>query len=444
MKETKIGFCIPDFDPIRLKDFLSSNDAGKWGADPTGENDIAVVRSTNFNDTGYLDLSDVALRSLPEDDYKKTKLLENDIVIERSGGSANQPVGRVSFVTKEIEDTGFGFSNFIQRIRVSDEHNAKYVFYCLYHLHSAGITQTMQTQTNGIRNLEYRYYLNQKLPKPSPTEQTHIANFLSSVDKTIQASKNSIAKLEKLKTSLMQNLLTGKMKPDGTWRTEDEFWIDDKFGKVPNGWVVKFIGDEYVSQINPLYDYEINKEYDFLEMAAVENNFEGIKQYDKIFLSKKNSGYACFKNGDILFAKITPCTENGKIAIIENCSTEIGFGSTEFIVISPSSNINNYLLFSYLSLGNIHKRAVGLMEGTTGRQRVPWKIFKNVLQIAFPINPEEQLKIVEPLQSIDKNLKNRLTRLNHLHKLKKSLMQNLLTGKVRIPQEALKKEENEQ
>lgn len=38
MKETKIGFCIPDFDPIRLKDFLSSNDAGKWGSDPNTEN----------------------------------------------------------------------------------------------------------------------------------------------------------------------------------------------------------------------------------------------------------------------------------------------------------------------------------------------------------------------------------------------------------------------
>jgi type I restriction enzyme S subunit len=434
---TKIGFCIPEFDPIRLKDFLSSNDAGKWGSDPNDDNGISVVRSTNFNNTGYLDLSDVALRSLSEEDYLKTKLIENDIIIERSGGSANQPVGRVSFITKDIEETGFGFSNFIQRIRVSDEYNAKYIFYCLYHLHSAGITQTMQTQTNGIRNLEYRYYLNQRLPKPSKIEQTQIANFLSTVDKTIQATKNSIAKLEKLKTSLMQNLLTGKMKPDGTWRTQDEFWIDEKFGKVPNGWTLKYIGDDYVSNINPLYEYEINQEFDFLEMAAVENNFDGIKQYDKVFLSKRNSGFACYKNGDILFAKITPCTENGKIAIIEDCTTGIGFGSTEFIVISPTSNIDNYLLYSFLSLGNIHQRAVALMEGTTGRQRVPWKIFKNVLQIPFPIEKEDQMEIVKPLISIDKNLKIRSRRIDHLVKVKKSLMQNLLTGNIRIPQEQL-------
>jgi len=40
----------------------------------------------------------------------------------------------------------------------------------------------------------------------------------------------------------MQNLLTGKMKPDGTWRNEDEFYMDDKFGKVPVGWSVKYVG----------------------------------------------------------------------------------------------------------------------------------------------------------------------------------------------------------
>lgn len=237
----------------------------------------------------------------------------------------------------------------------------------------------------------------------------------------------------------MQNLLTGKMKPDGTWRSEDEFWTDEKFGKVPNGWVLKFIGEDYVSKINPLYNYQINQEYDFLEMASVENNFEGIKQYDKVYLDKRNSGFACFKNGDILFAKITPCTENGKIAIIENCSSEVGFGSTEFIVISPTENIDNYLLYSFLSLSKIHKRAVALMEGTTGRQRVPWKIFKNVLQISFPKEVKEQEAIVKPLKTIDNNLKKRLSRLDYLLKLKKSLMQNLLTGKVRIPQEAFKK-----
>lgn len=73
----------------------------------------------------------------------------------------------------------------------------------------------------------------------SKTEQTAIANILSKVDETIAAIQSSIASAERLKKGLMQNLLTGKMKPDGTFRTPDEFYIDDKFGKVPVGWEVK-------------------------------------------------------------------------------------------------------------------------------------------------------------------------------------------------------------
>ena len=74
------------------------------------------------------------------------------------------------------------------------------------------------------------------LPKPPKPEQTAIATFLSKVDEAIAATQNSIEAAEKLKKALMQNLLTGKLKPNGTWRTEDEFFEDEKFGKVPKGW----------------------------------------------------------------------------------------------------------------------------------------------------------------------------------------------------------------
>jgi len=209
----KLGESNPSFPSMRLKDFLSSNDAGKWGAEPTeDEDDVFIVRSTNFNDTGFLDLSNVAIRKLTKDEFKKTKLEAGDILIERSGGSANQPVGRISYVPSEVAEKGFGFSNFIQRIKVSDDYDSKFIFYCLYYLHSAGITQTMQTQTNGIRNLEYRYYLNQKFPNPPKPEQELIADNISTVDETIKSAKEMIIELENLKKSLMQNLLTGKVR----------------------------------------------------------------------------------------------------------------------------------------------------------------------------------------------------------------------------------------
>lgn len=431
MKETKIGFCIPEFDPIRLKDFLSSNDAGKWGSDPNGEGDIAVVRSTNFNDTGYLDLSDVALRSLTEDEYKKTQLLENDIVIERSGGSANQPVGRVSFITKEIEETGFGFSNFIQRIRVSKEHNAKYVFYCLYHLHSAGITQTMQTQTNGIRNLEYRYYLNQKLPKPNPTEQTHIANFLSTVDKTIQATKNSIAKLEKLKTSLMQNLLTGKMKPDGTWRNEDEFWTDEKFGKVPNGWKIKKVKN--VAANITMGQSPSSETYNFnnIGLPFVQGNADMGKKHPEIRFYTSDPKKVSVLN-DLLLTVRAPV---GDLYINNLEKISIGRGICALSFSSPA-----LMMFVYYSLYR-NNQFVRLQQGTTFTE-INQREVKGLI-LLVPDDENEVEAIQAKITSIVKNIEVKGDKIEQLLSVKKSLMQNLLTGKVRIPQEALKEAENE-
>ena len=89
-------------------------------------------------------------------------------------------------------------------------------------------------------------------------EQTAIANILSKVDEAIAAVQSSIDAAERLKKSLMQKLLTGKRKPDGTFRTPEEFYIDEKFGKVPVGWKCdKFKEFAVLQRGNDLTDNEV-------------------------------------------------------------------------------------------------------------------------------------------------------------------------------------------
>ena len=237
-KQTKIGTVCSDFDTFQLKSVLVKNDAGDWGGEPD-KDAIGVIRSTNFNNDGKLDLSDIAYRTLSKRKFEEKKLYASDILIERSGGSETQPVGRVGFITDEMAKTDYAFANFIQRISLNDEVNAKFVYYCLQQMYEMGITAGMQSQTTGIRNLDWKQYIKVSLPKPSPDEQSAIATMLSKVDEAIAAVQGSIAAAERLKKSLMQNLLTGRMKPDGTLRTDEEFYLDEKFGRVPKGWVVK-------------------------------------------------------------------------------------------------------------------------------------------------------------------------------------------------------------
>mgnify|MGYP004506024337 CR=1 FL=1 len=107
-----------------------------------------------------------------------------------------------------------------------------------------------------------------------------------------------------------------------------------------------------------------------------------------------------FRNGDTLLAKITPCLENGKTAFV-NClqEDEIGFGSTEFIVLRAKENIDERFLY-YLSISpEFRKQAISLMEGTSGRKRVN----EHALKISEFLIPdiEGQRKIANILSAID-------------------------------------------
>ena len=430
-KQTKIGTVCSDFDTFQLKSVLVKNDAGDWGSEPD-KDAIGVIRSTNFNNDGKLDLSDIAYRTLSKRKFEEKKLYASDILIERSGGSETQPVGRVGFITDEMAKTDYAFANFIQRISLNDEVNAKFVYYCLQQMYEMGITAGMQSQTTGIRNLDWKQYIKVAIPKPSPDEQSAIAAILSKVDETIASVQASISAAERLKKSLMQNLLTGRMKPDGTLRKEDEFYVDEKFGRVPLGWEVKAIGDKDVCKINPVYKYKKKKVYDFIPMEAIKENFEGVDYVEKQVID--NGSYTRFKAGDILFAKITPCSENGKVAYIDHIDSEVGFASTEFIVFHPTENVDGKYVYLLLSSGNVHRLAISLMEGTTGRQRIPWKIFRNRIFVPMP-DKVEQTIIVDKILAFDKQIKENNNKIAVLERLKKSLMQNLLTGKVRVNKE---------
>ena len=241
-KFSKIGKICKDFDIVQLRSVLVKNDSGDWGSEPDN-NAVGIIRSTNFNNDGKLDLKNIAYRTLSSRKLEEKRLFDTEILVERSGGSETQPVGRVGYITNEIAKDVFAFANFIQRISLNETVNSKFIYYCLQHLYEMGVTSGMQTQTTGIRNLDWKQYINTYLPKPSLPEQTAIANILSKVDEAIESVKKSIDAAERLKKSLMQNLLTGKMKADGTFRTEEEFYDDPKFGKVPVGWEVKRLGN---------------------------------------------------------------------------------------------------------------------------------------------------------------------------------------------------------
>jgi len=428
---SKLGKVGNGFSTFKLKDALVKNDAGDWGSEPDN-NAIGVIRSTNFSNDGKLDLSDVAYRTLKPNKRIEKLLYAGDILIERSGGSDSQPVGRVGLITNDIAKTDWAFANFIQRISLDTEIEPTYLFYCLQQMYEMGITASMQYQTTGIRNLDWKLYTKTILPKPPKPEQTAIATILSKVDEAIAATQNSIKAAEKLKKALMQNLFTGKLKPDGSWRSEDEFYEDEKFGKVPKGWEVKKLKDVFFVNQNSLpsqTDGNFTFRYITIEAVQTENiDFESCPEY--AFKDSPGRARRIINDNDILISGVRPNLK--AFAIYQKPNDENWICSTGFYVLSAKDDESHkyhfYQILSEIGEKQLHSYVAGSNYPAIGDRDL------KLLKLLRPPY-DEQCLIEEKISSISIENSKKQTKIQTLQRLKKSLMQSLLTGKVRLPQE---------
>lgn len=226
--DTILGDVPEVWDVSPLRDLLISSDsiAGDWG-DNNGEVLLSVLRSTNFTNDGHLDLTDVARRCFAANKADRLALKPNDLLLERSGGGPDQPVGRVVFIEADLP--GYGFGNFVHRLRVdSNKVEPRYLRWVLHEIHRSGVVERLQYQTTQMRNLDFRDYMRLPVPKPPLQEQSKIASAIDECDQLIRVTKQMIGirrslhrdemrgPLNTLKTSLLQNLLTGRSRVDGS------------------------------------------------------------------------------------------------------------------------------------------------------------------------------------------------------------------------------------
>lgn len=134
----------------------------------------------------------------------------------------------------------------------------------------------------------------------------------------------------------------------------------------------------------------------FVSMSAVDEYLQTITQLESRKIGAVRKGYTYFRNDDVLFAKITPCMENGKVAIARGLENGIGFGSTEFHVIRPTDQITSEWI--YLVVGNqaFRDEAEKRMQGVAGQRRVPISFLENYEILVPPI--VEQRKIVARIE----------------------------------------------
>ncbi len=211
------------------------------------------------------------------------------------------------------------------------------------------------------------------IPAYSTIEQVQIAEIIGRVDNTIAARRNQLVLLDQLVKSRFIELF-------GMPGTDAFGW-----GLVPLG---------STCNINPKKSLDSRlvsgAVVSFVPMPAVTEHGEidatAIKEYDEV-----KTGFTYFAENDVLFAKITPCMENGKGAVAKGLHNGIGFGSTEFHVLRPISGKSDpYWIYTLTAFSQFRMDAASNMTGSAGQRRVPASFLENYRVSLPPIALQEQ------------------------------------------------------
>jgi len=143
-------------------------------------------------------------------------------------------------------------------------------------------------------------------------------------------------------------------------------------------------------------------------------------------LSEVRTGYTAFAEGDVLFAKITPCTENGKGCHATGLTNGIGFGSTEFHVLRPKHGNDASFVFQLSVAPTVRRRAASMMGGSAGQQRVPADFF-DVFRVPLLVTPEQRA-VANLFGSIDTAIERTRAVIEQVRVVKQALVADLMTN----------------
>lgn len=270
----------------------------------------------------------------------------------------------------------------------------------------------------------------QKLPLPPLPEQQKIAAVLSALQEAKEKTQEVIDATKALKQSMMKHLFT--YGPVSLKEAENVPLKETEIGPMPEDWEVMRLGEVFEFSKKPK-NLNINQDNSipFIPMEMISETNKSIKSWERRKNSEISSGSFVFKN-DIIIAKITPSFENGKQAILDNLPTDFGYATTEIWALHPTKNKKaiTYYLYYYLKINFIRKTLAEKMEGSTGRQRLPKHVLKN-MQIPLPPLDVQQ-KIASILSAIDEKIEAEEAKKKVLEDLFRSLLSNLMSGKIRV------------
>lgn len=308
--------------------------------------------------------------------------------------SSRAPIGYVAIAKNDL-CTNQGFKNFVP----SPCYLPEYLYW-----YFKGNKALLESYASGTTFLELSGGKAGKIEFPlAPiTEQQRIVDRTESIfaklDEAKEKAQEVVDGFEMRKSAILHKAFMGELTKK--WREEQ--------GVIFENWEQVVLSD--ICKINPkkldTRNLPDDLEVSFFPMPALSEIYGEITEPQIRTLKEVRTGFTNFSEGDIVFAKITPCMENGKSAVIGKLVNDIGFGTTEFFVLRCGNKLYNRYLYYLVRDQHFRDKAKTVMTGAVGQQRVP-KSFLEEYQIQLPSVAEQKeiIRILDDLFAKEKKVK---------------------------------------
>jgi type I restriction enzyme S subunit len=400
-KKTKIGWIPEDWEIQKLGEIGNVINGLTYSPKDIHPEGTLVLRSSNVQ-SRQLDFKDNVFVSVDSEKFNPVK--ENDILICVRNGSRSL-IGKNALIDKENEGVAFGAFMTIFRSPINT------FLYQLFDtdFYNKEINKNLGATINSINGNNLKNFL---MPIPPKKERNKITEILSDWDRTIENTKTLLEKLHLRKKGLIQQLLTGQTRLAG---------FTDNWKEVTLGDITKRITKK---------NEELN---DNVITISAQRGFVRQEDYfKKRVASSTLSGYYLIENGDFAYNKsYSNGYPMGAFKRLDDFDKAVV--TTLYICFSLKENVNSDFLVNYFEGGLIVRNLMKIaQEG--GRAHGLLNIGLNDffgLKLTIP-SKEEQTAISNVLNSVDQEIKIHQTQLEQLKTQKKGLMQQLLTGKIRV------------
>ena len=393
--------------------------SGEWGKEPNGVNGTKVIRTTNFTNTGKLDIEnkEVVKREIDPKKIENKKLVMGDIIIEKSGGSPTQPVGRVVYFDVSSEEPIL-CNNFTSIIRVnSNKVFSKYLFYFMFYMYQLGVTKKYQNKTTGIINLKLDSYLKDiKIPLPKFEEQKRIVEILDKAQELIKLQETSLDKYIGLESSLFNSMFGSPISNEKQWKVDK---LSNYVESIESGWSPK-------CENRPA----TNKEWGILKLSAVTKGYY-LPNENKAYIDEEITKLKEIKEGDVLVTRKNTKELVGACAYVFDTREKLATPDLIFTikVSQKSDKLDGIFLWKLFNHPNFKKKLQNQATGSSGSMpNISKKKLMEFEIIIPPINyqrkfKESIIKIHEQKIQVEKSL-------NLLEENYQSLLQQAFKGEL--------------